>query len=119
MVRLLNETAPPPPPPPPPPQARCRGWLGRQKSKQLEVQHSAAMVIQQNVDAYMEVREWSWWELFITIKPKLAVWRAEEDIKERDVSTHPLCVCVCVCVCVFGGGGGYVCVCLGVTSRPS
>ncbi len=48
-------------------QARCRGWLGRQKLETLQVQHSAAIVIQQNVLSYLEVREWSWWELFVKV----------------------------------------------------
>ncbi len=67
-------------------QARCRGWLGRRKFKQLEIQDSAALVIQQNVLSYLEVRDFSWWKLFLKVKPMLAIWRAEEDIKDRDVT---------------------------------
>ena len=59
--------------------------MGRQKFKQMEVQNSAALVIQQNVLSYLEVRDFSWWKLFLKIKPMLAIWRAEEDIKDRDV----------------------------------
>ena len=66
-------------------QARCRGWVGRQKFKKMQIQDSAALVIQQNVLSYLEVRDFSWWKLFMKVKPMLAIWRAEEDIKDRDV----------------------------------
>ena len=39
----------------------------------------------------------------------LAVWRADEEIKEKDVRHSEivcLCVCVCVCVCV------HTCMCM-------
>lgn len=60
----------PPNDPPPPPlslQARCKGWVGRQRYKQMQVQDSAALVIQQNVLSYLEVRDWSWWKLYLKV----------------------------------------------------
>ena len=41
------------------------------------------------MEAYSELREWSWWKLYCKVKPLLAVWRAEEELKERDVSYSP------------------------------
>eukprot|EP00731_Ephydatia_muelleri_P023185 Em0015g768a len=65
-------------------QARCKGWLGRKRKARLELQHSAAQIIQDNVRAAMVIKEWSWWKLFMKVKPMLAVWRADEEIKEKD-----------------------------------
>ena len=48
------------------------------------------MVIQQNVLSYLALRDFSWWNLFVKIKPMLAIWRAEEDIKDRDVRSRML-----------------------------
>ena len=66
-------------------QTRCRGWLARQRYEKRKVQESAALVIQQNIVSWLELREFSWWKLFLQVKPLLAIWRAEEDIKDRDV----------------------------------
>ena len=44
-------------------QARCRGFLGRKRFRELEVLDSAAYVIQSNVAVWMEIRDWSWWQL--------------------------------------------------------
>lgn len=41
--------------------------MGRQRFKKLQVQDSAALVIQQNVWSYLEVRDWSWWKLFLKV----------------------------------------------------
>ena len=72
--------------------------MARQRFEKRKLQESAALVIQQNVLSWLELREFSWWKLFLQVKPMLAIWRAEEDIKDRDVSgTIVLKVCVCVC----------------------
>ena len=42
-------------------------------------------MIQQNVLSWLELREFSWWKVFLKVKPMLAIWRAEEDIKDREV----------------------------------
>ena len=49
-------------------QARCRGWLGRQKFQTMQVQDAAAVVIQDNVLAYLELRDWSWWKLYLKVR---------------------------------------------------
>lgn len=50
-------------------QARCKGWVGRQRFKKMQLQDSAALVIQQNVWSYLDVRDWSWWKLFLKVSP--------------------------------------------------
>ena len=52
-------------------QARCRGYLGRLKYKQLEVLDSAAYVIQSNVAVWMEIRDWSWWQLYSKVRLRI------------------------------------------------
>lgn len=54
-------------------QARCRGYLGRKRFKNLEVMDSAAYVIQSNVAVWMEIRDWSWWQLYT--KVRMGVWQ--------------------------------------------
>lgn len=54
-------------------QARCRGYLGRKRFKNLEVLDSAAFVIQSNVAVWMEIRDWSWWQLYT--KVRMGVWQ--------------------------------------------
>ena len=49
-------------------QARCRGWLGRHHFKRLKVQDSAARVIQQNMLSHIDVKDWSWWDLFMKVR---------------------------------------------------
>lgn len=56
-------------------QARCRGYLGRKRYKSLEVLDSAAFVIQSNVAVWMEIRDWSWWQLYT--KVRMGVWQYE------------------------------------------
>ena len=49
-------------------QARCRGYLGRQRFKHLELLDSAAYVIQSNVAVWMDIRDWSWWQLYTKVR---------------------------------------------------
>ena len=48
-------------------QARCRGYLGRKQFRQLELLDSAAYVIQSNMEVWMEIRDWSWWQLYTKV----------------------------------------------------
>jgi myosin-18 len=45
-------------------QANIRGWLGRQKMEDLELQHAAAHVIQRNIRQHDIINKWIWWKLF-------------------------------------------------------
>jgi myosin-18 len=71
-------------------QARCRGYLGRKRFRELEVLDSAAYVIQSNVAVWMEIRDWSWWQLYTKIKPLLAIWRVERQTKEKQAEIDKL-----------------------------
>ena len=54
-------------------QARCRGYLGRKRFRELEVLDSAAYVIQSNVAVWTEIRDWSWWQLYTKVRQN-RVW---------------------------------------------
>ncbi len=45
-------------------QAHLRGWLGRHMREKLELQHSAAHVIQRNVTQANIINSWAWWKMF-------------------------------------------------------
>ena len=81
-------------------QARCKGYVARKRFKQLQVQDSAALVIQQNVLSYLEVRDWSWWKLYLKVNnlvPRLelveVVIEATPLNLEQSVKPHPLGSC--------------------------
>ena len=44
-------------------QAHLRGWLGRYMRDKLELQHSAAHVIQRNIIQANIINNWHWWKL--------------------------------------------------------
>ena len=45
-------------------QAHIRGWLGRHMRDRLELQHSAAHVIQRNITQANIINGWAWWKMF-------------------------------------------------------
>ena len=53
-------------------QAQCRGWLGRQKKDELELQHSAAHLIQRNIKQANIINAWSWWKLLRKVSGRAA-----------------------------------------------
>ncbi|XP_014213237.1 unconventional myosin-XVIIIa isoform X2 [Copidosoma floridanum] len=64
-------------------QARCRGYLARQKLNKLKLQDLAVRCIQRNVRKLMSVREWPWWRLYVKVAPLLNVHRTEDQLKAR------------------------------------
>jgi len=50
-----------------------------------QLQHLAVSCIQRNVRKLMDIREWSWWRLYVKVKPLLNVQRTEEELKDREV----------------------------------
>lgn len=65
-------------------QAYCRGALARQSKIQMKRQQEAALILQRNVQIYLKLRDWSWWKLYLRIKPLLNVTRAENRIEELE-----------------------------------
>ncbi|XP_077534823.1 unconventional myosin-XVIIIa-like isoform X2 [Haemaphysalis longicornis] len=62
-------------------QAHLRGYLARKRFQQRKVQCLAICCIQRNVRKFLEIRDWSWWRLFVKIAPVLNVQRTEHELQ--------------------------------------
>ncbi|KAI8911536.1 P-loop containing nucleoside triphosphate hydrolase protein, partial [Gorgonomyces haynaldii] len=65
-------------------QAIIRGWLVRRRFRRKVDQVGAIRVIQKNARIYVNLREWSWWRLYVKLKPMLNVSRTDEELKRKD-----------------------------------
>eukprot|EP00054_Salpingoeca_dolichothecata_P009437 m.53218 g.53218 ORF g.53218 m.53218 type:complete len:1350 (-) comp18370_c0_seq1:118-4167(-) len=61
-------------------QAFCRGFLGRIRMGNSKHGTNAIKILQRNARAYIRLRNWPWWRLFIKIKPLLKVSRRDEEL---------------------------------------
>ncbi|KAB0348689.1 hypothetical protein FD754_013546 [Muntiacus muntjak] len=64
-------------------QAAARGYLARKAFQKRQQQQSALKVMQRNCAAYLKLRHWQWWRLFIKVKPLLQVTRQDEVLQAR------------------------------------
>uniref|UniRef100_M3XSD4 Myosin heavy chain 14 n=1 Tax=Mustela putorius furo TaxID=9669 RepID=M3XSD4_MUSPF len=64
-------------------QAAARGYLARKAFQKRQQQQSALRVMQRNCAAYLKLRHWQWWRLFIKVKPLLQVTRQDEVLQAR------------------------------------
>ena len=53
------------------------------------MKQSAVLVIQRNADIYQELNEWSWWKMFLRVKPLIHVHSAQ-DVERKDVSRREI-----------------------------
>jgi len=65
-------------------QAYCKGFLMRKQYKKMCEQRIGIAVIQRNVRKYLFLRNWSWWRLYIKVKPLLQIARADEEMKAKE-----------------------------------
>ncbi|CAJ0936028.1 unnamed protein product, partial [Mesorhabditis belari] len=65
-------------------QAHCRGNLARREFKRRTEQANAIRIIQRNGLAWMKLRGWHWWRLFMKMKPLLEITKTDEVIAEKD-----------------------------------
>lgn len=65
-------------------QAFCKGFLMRKQYKKMCEQRIGIAVIQRNVRKYLFLRNWSWWRLYIKVKPLLQIARADEEMKAKE-----------------------------------
>lgn len=65
-------------------QACCRAFLSRKRFVQLKQRTISAVLIQNSVRAYIELKNWPWWKLFQKIRPLLKRRNFENEIKERE-----------------------------------
>ncbi|KAG0710437.1 Myosin heavy chain, muscle [Chionoecetes opilio] len=61
-------------------QAWIRGFSKRKVYEKLQKQRMSLLVVQRNIRKYMKMRSWLWYSLWITLKPKLTVTRAEDEL---------------------------------------
>ncbi|KFH65798.1 hypothetical protein MVEG_07901 [Podila verticillata NRRL 6337] len=64
-------------------QAVCRGYLARRHLNQKIDRAKAIKIIQRNARVYVQLREWSWWKMYVRIKPLLNVTRVAEELREN------------------------------------
>jgi len=65
-------------------QAAARGWAARNRYRKLTQQSQAAKVIQRNLRAHFDLREWNWWLLWKKAKPLITQVNFEEEISKRE-----------------------------------
>jgi len=65
-------------------QAASRGWLSRRNFKIAREYTVAAQIIQQNLRAYLEFKNWPWWKLFAKARPMLKRRNFEKEMKDKD-----------------------------------
>jgi len=65
-------------------QAYCKGHLMRIEYNKLIAKRVAIAVMQRNVRKFFELRNWTWWKLYIKVQPLLSIARAEDDMKEKE-----------------------------------
>ncbi|XP_047220398.1 myosin-9-like isoform X1 [Girardinichthys multiradiatus] len=65
-------------------QAWCRGYVARKAFAKRQQQLTAMKVIQRNCAAYLKLRNWQWWRVFIKVKPLLQVSRQEEEMIAKE-----------------------------------
>ncbi|VDK72003.1 unnamed protein product [Onchocerca ochengi] len=65
-------------------QTYCRGYLARHTFKKLLQQISATRIIQRNGLAWLRLKDWKWWRLFVKVKPLLEVTASEKAIASKE-----------------------------------
>jgi len=64
-------------------QAFIRGYLMRKDFKKLGDRRTALELIQKNIRKWMGLKNWSWWRLFVKVKPLLQASQAEEEMAAK------------------------------------
>lgn len=65
-------------------QAFSRGYLARRNYQKRLQQLNAIRIIQRNCAAYLKLRNWQWWRLYIKVKPLLEVTKQEEKLTQKE-----------------------------------
>merc|ERR1712179_357169 len=62
-----------------------RGYMGRRKFVTMQAQRVALTVVQRNIRKYIGMKNWSWFYLWVRVKPEINKPRIEDAIKEIKV----------------------------------
>jgi myosin heavy subunit len=65
-------------------QAAARGWVERKHFRQAREKSISARIIQDNIRAYLEFKNWAWWKLFAKARPLLVGRNMDKELKDRD-----------------------------------
>lgn len=65
-------------------QAAARAYLARARYAELKETTVSAIIIQQNLRAYLEFKNWAWWKLFQKVRPLLKRRNFEKEIQDKD-----------------------------------
>lgn len=52
----------------------------------LQIRRLAAQCIQKNMAAFLEVKDWSWWQLLVSLRPLLSATIGDEQLRAKEVS---------------------------------
>merc|ERR1711931_314472 len=64
-------------------QSHIRGFMMRRGYQKLKDQRIGLTVIQRNIRAWMNMRNWQSWKLFTNVKPLLTASKAEDEMNEK------------------------------------
>jgi myosin protein heavy chain len=71
-------------------QSQIRGYLQRKVAKKLLYRSEATLIIQRNLQVYLDLCESPWWKLFMRMKPLLGTTISSGEVKKRDEMIHKL-----------------------------
>lgn len=64
-------------------QADARMFIARRRLKRVLNRAIAVRTVQRNARAYLQLRDWPWWQLYTKLQPMLAESRQEEELAKR------------------------------------
>ncbi|XP_073080091.1 unconventional myosin-XVIIIb isoform X1 [Manis javanica] len=65
-------------------QAACKGFLSRQEFKKLKIRRLAAQCIRKNIDVFLVVKDWPWWQLLGSLRPLLSANVGDEQLRAKE-----------------------------------
>ncbi|XP_070131413.1 unconventional myosin-XVIIIb [Equus caballus] len=65
-------------------QATCKGFLSRQEFKKLKIHRLAAQRIQKNMAVFLAVKDWPWWKLLGSLRPRLSTAIGDEQLHAKE-----------------------------------
>lgn len=71
-------------------QAAARGWVERKHFRSAREKSISARIIQDNIRAYLEFKNWPWWKLFAKARPLLVGRHMDKELKDRDAKIKEL-----------------------------
>ncbi|KAI5791882.1 myosin heavy chain [Geopyxis carbonaria] len=71
-------------------QSQIRGFLQRRRIKKLLYRTEATLIIQRNMQVYLDLCQSPWWKLFMRMKPLLGATHSSGEVKKRDEIIHKL-----------------------------